>query len=94
MSISNITIVPGNRSLSVSWSIDVPNITTVQWLASGSNTWSSQQIPSGTTSYTITGLTNGKSYIVKVWTTFNVQGTGKPAVNTLPPINLEPPVID
>jgi hypothetical protein len=94
MSISNLDIVAGDKSLAVNWTIDAPNITTVQWIASGSSTWSSVTLPAGQTSFNITGLIDNKSYTVKVWTTFNVQGTGKPAVNTLPPINLEPPVID
>lgn len=81
----NLTPLFGNQSIQVSWSIPADNGGTisairVEYSLDGDNWTLSQSVSASTTSHTITGLTNGTSYFVRV-TAVTAAGNGAYAIS-------------
>ena len=93
-----VVAVRGNASLAVTWtapaSTSGSNITDylVKYSSNGGSTWTTFRDPVSTaTSCTVTGLTNGRSYVIKVIAK-NAVGIGLPSANSAPATPLAPAV--
>jgi len=85
----NISAAPGNGQVTLSWTAPASNggsaITSYQYSSDGGNTWTS--VPgsgASTTSYTVTGLTNGTAYNFAV-RAVNAAGSGAAAMTAATP---------
>ena len=93
---TNVRVTPANESLRVSWPAPFDGgspITayTVQWTDSG-GTFGTNEDTTTSPSFTITGLTNGDEYDVRVIAT-NVNGSSEPSavVSGIPAVVITPP---